>query len=71
MVAGCTLNVRATLLTVTTCLSAGAGHGRAFIGLDQDQVEPFRRHLRDKGIETTVLHWGAPTLAIRDMARPD
>ena len=44
-----------------------AGHGRVFIGLDQDQVEPFRRHLRDKGIETTVLHWGAPTLAIRDM----
>jgi catechol 2,3-dioxygenase-like lactoylglutathione lyase family enzyme len=44
-----------------------AGHGRGFIGLDQDQVEPFRRHLRDKGIETTVLHWGAPTLAIRDM----
>jgi hypothetical protein len=22
--------------------------------------------LRDKGIETTVLHWGAPTLVIRD-----
>jgi catechol 2,3-dioxygenase-like lactoylglutathione lyase family enzyme len=44
-----------------------AGHGRVFIGLDQDQVEPFRRHLRDKGIETAVLHWGAPTLAIRDM----
>jgi catechol 2,3-dioxygenase-like lactoylglutathione lyase family enzyme len=43
-----------------------AGHGRVFIGLDQDQVEPFRRHLRDKGIETTVLHWGAPTLVIRD-----
>ena len=44
-----------------------AGHGRVFIGLDQDQVEPFRRHLRNKGIETAVLHWGAPTLAIRDM----
>jgi catechol 2,3-dioxygenase-like lactoylglutathione lyase family enzyme len=44
-----------------------AGHGRVFIGLDQDQVEPFRRHLRDKGIETAVLHWGAPTLVIRDM----
>jgi catechol 2,3-dioxygenase-like lactoylglutathione lyase family enzyme len=43
-----------------------AGHGRVFIGLYQDLVEPVRRHLRDKGIETTVLHWGAPTLVIRD-----
>jgi len=44
-----------------------AGHSRIFIGLDQDQVEPFRRHLRDKGIATTVLRWGAPTLVIRDV----
>jgi catechol 2,3-dioxygenase-like lactoylglutathione lyase family enzyme len=44
-----------------------AGHGRVFIGLDHDQVEPFQRHLREKGIKTTVLHWGAPTLVIRDV----
>lgn len=44
-----------------------AGHGRVFIGLDSDQVEPFRRHLTDKHIKTTVLHWGAPTLVIRDL----
>lgn len=24
-----------------------AGHGRVFIGIDEDQVEPFRRHLTE------------------------
>ena len=43
-----------------------AGHGRVFIGIDDDQVELFQRHLRERGIKTTVLHWGAPTLVIRD-----
>jgi catechol 2,3-dioxygenase-like lactoylglutathione lyase family enzyme len=44
-----------------------AGHGRVFIGLDHDQVGPFRRHLTEKHIKTTTLHWGAPTLVIRDL----
>jgi catechol 2,3-dioxygenase-like lactoylglutathione lyase family enzyme len=44
-----------------------AGHGRVFIGIDDDQVEPFRRHLAEKLIKTTVIHWGAPTLVIRDL----
>ena len=44
-----------------------AGHGRVFIGIDEDQVEPFRRHLTEKLIKTTVFHWGAPTLVIRDV----
>jgi catechol 2,3-dioxygenase-like lactoylglutathione lyase family enzyme len=44
-----------------------AGHGRVFIGIDDDQVDSFRRHIESKGIETTVLHWGAPTLVIRDL----
>jgi catechol 2,3-dioxygenase-like lactoylglutathione lyase family enzyme len=44
-----------------------AGHGRVFIGIDQDQVGPFRRHLEEKHIKTTALHWGAPTLVIRDV----
>ena len=43
------------------------GHGRVFIGIDSDQLEPFRQHLRDRHIATTVLHWGAPTLAIHDI----
>jgi catechol 2,3-dioxygenase-like lactoylglutathione lyase family enzyme len=44
-----------------------AGHGRVFIGLDHEQVGPFRRHLAEKRIKTTAIHWGAPTLVIRDV----
>src|SRR5215470_17430332 len=44
-----------------------AGHGRVFIGLEDDQLEPFRQHLREKHIKTTVLHWGAPPLVVRDV----
>jgi catechol 2,3-dioxygenase-like lactoylglutathione lyase family enzyme len=44
-----------------------AGHGRVFIGLDDDQVDGFRRHVREKGIQTEVVPWGAPTLVIRDL----
>jgi catechol 2,3-dioxygenase-like lactoylglutathione lyase family enzyme len=44
------------------------GHGRVFIAIDDDQqVELFRRHLTEKQIKTTVLHWGNPTLVIRDV----
>ena len=44
-----------------------AGHGRLFIGLDDDQVVAFRKHIEEKGIKTTLLQWGAPTLVIRDV----
>ena len=44
-----------------------AGHGRVFIGLDHDQVDGFRAHIRENGIKTEVVQWGAPTLVIRDL----
>ena len=44
-----------------------AGHGRAFIGLDDSQVEGIRGHIREWGIKTDVVQWGAPTLVIRDL----
>jgi catechol 2,3-dioxygenase-like lactoylglutathione lyase family enzyme len=44
-----------------------SGHGRVFIGLEDDQVSGFRKHIEDNGIETTVFRWGAPTLVIRDL----
>ena len=44
-----------------------AGHGRLFIGLDEDQVDAFRKHIEENGIKTTVLEWGNPTLVIRDL----
>jgi len=44
-----------------------SGQGRVFIGLDDDQVEPFRKHLLAKGIATQRVDWGRPTLVIRDL----
>jgi catechol 2,3-dioxygenase-like lactoylglutathione lyase family enzyme len=44
-----------------------AGHGRVFIGLDDDQLTAFRQYVEEKSIKTTVIQWGAPTLVIRDL----
>ena len=44
-----------------------AGHGRVFIGLEDDQYDAFRKHIEGKGIQTTVVRWGAPTLVLRDL----
>jgi catechol 2,3-dioxygenase-like lactoylglutathione lyase family enzyme len=43
------------------------GHGRVFIGLDDDQGEPLRKHIADKGIQAFRVEWGRPTLVIRDL----
>ena len=43
------------------------GHGRVFIGLEDDQGEPFRKHIAEKGIQTLSVRWGRPTLVIRDI----
>jgi catechol 2,3-dioxygenase-like lactoylglutathione lyase family enzyme len=43
------------------------GHGRVFIGLEDAQVEPFRRHFSERSVKTTVHLWGRPTLVIRDV----
>jgi catechol 2,3-dioxygenase-like lactoylglutathione lyase family enzyme len=42
------------------------GHGRLFIGLEDDQGEAFRKHLAEKRIQTWRVRWGRPTLVIRD-----
>ena len=42
------------------------GHGRVFVGLDDAQRDRLRRHVRERGIATSVVPWGAPTLVIRD-----
>jgi len=46
-----------------------AGHGRVFIGLDDEQTAKLNRHIEEHGIETTVIHWGNPTLVVRDPDR--
>ncbi len=44
-----------------------AGHGRVFIGLEDDQGEPLRKHILATGIQTQRVQWGRPTLVIRDL----
>lgn len=44
-----------------------AGHGRVFIGLDDDQADPFRRHIAERRISTQRVDWGRPTLVIKDL----
>ena len=44
-----------------------AGHGRIFIGLDDDQSAAVLSHVHTKGISATYTHWGAPTMAIYDL----
>ena len=43
------------------------GHGRLFIGLEDDQGEPLRRHIAERGIQTFRVEWGRPTLVIKDL----
>ena len=44
-----------------------AGHGRVFIGLEDDQIEPVLRHIEEKGIPAERRDWGQPTLVVRDL----
>jgi catechol 2,3-dioxygenase-like lactoylglutathione lyase family enzyme len=46
---------------------ARAGHGRVFIGLDDDQGEPLRQHIATHAIATHRVEWGRPTLVIKDL----
>jgi catechol 2,3-dioxygenase-like lactoylglutathione lyase family enzyme len=43
-----------------------AGHGRVFIGLEDDQIEPVRKHFATTGIQTERVDWGQPTMVVRD-----
>ena len=44
-----------------------AGHGRVFIGLEDDQGEALRKHVVAHGIRTQRVEWGRPTLVIKDL----
>lgn len=44
-----------------------AGHGRVFIGLDDDQIEPLHQHIAARGIPAQRVEWGRPTLVITDL----
>ena len=42
------------------------GHGRVFIGLEDDQGDTVRRHIAEHPIQTYRVQWGRPTLLITD-----
>lgn len=44
-----------------------AGHGRVYIGLEDDQIAPVLAHIAAKGIPTERRDWGQPTLVIKDL----
>ena len=44
-----------------------AGHGRVFIGLEDDQGEPLRKHILATGIRPSAYQWGRPTLVVKDL----
>lgn len=43
------------------------GHGRVYIGLEDDQIDPMRQHIRKHDIPTERREWGKPTLVITDL----
>src|SRR5947209_16459340 len=43
-----------------------AGHGRVFIGLEDDQTAPLREHFAANGVQVGRVDWGRPTLVVRD-----
>lgn len=44
-----------------------AGHGRVFIGLEEEQLELLRHHIVSRGIQTRRIDWGRPTLVVQDV----
>ena len=43
-----------------------AGHGRLFIGLDDDQTPPLLQHIRERNLNAMRVEWGRPTLVLCD-----
>jgi catechol 2,3-dioxygenase-like lactoylglutathione lyase family enzyme len=46
---------------------AQPGHGRLFIGLEDDQVDDFKQYVAERGIEAKLMRWGEPTVVIEDL----
>jgi catechol 2,3-dioxygenase-like lactoylglutathione lyase family enzyme len=44
-----------------------AGHGRLFIGLEENQATELGEHIRTKKIPVSRDDWGKPTLVIKDL----
>jgi catechol 2,3-dioxygenase-like lactoylglutathione lyase family enzyme len=44
-----------------------AGHGRVFIGLEENQGPALRLHIIERDIKAARDDWGRPTLVIKDL----
>ena len=44
-----------------------AGHGRVFVGLEEEQAAVFRDHIRAQGTKAKRFDWGRPTLVVTDL----
>ena len=44
-----------------------AGHGRVFVGLEEEQAEVFRDYIRVRRIKAKRFDWGRPTLFVTDL----
>ena len=44
-----------------------AGKGKVFISLDDEQVDPLRKEIKEKGLMTTARSWGMPVTEILDL----
>jgi catechol 2,3-dioxygenase-like lactoylglutathione lyase family enzyme len=51
---------------IETSTSDRPGHGRIFLGIDEEQSAALLQHVRSNGISIVHTHWGAPTIAICD-----
>jgi catechol 2,3-dioxygenase-like lactoylglutathione lyase family enzyme len=43
-----------------------AGHGRAFIGVEEHKARALIQHIRERGLDRMRADWGRPTLVLRD-----
>jgi catechol 2,3-dioxygenase-like lactoylglutathione lyase family enzyme len=43
------------------------GHGRVYIGLEDEQIKPVLDHIAKHGIATERRDWGQPTLVVKDL----
>lgn len=43
------------------------GHGRVFIGLEDNQGDAVKDHIRKHRIRTSRVEWGRPTLVMKDV----
>ena len=44
-----------------------AGHGRVYIGLEDEQIGPVLEHIAANKVATERRDWGQPTLVVRDL----